>query len=214
MSFEDLLAWIEAHPWQAALIGGVGVLVILWLFGFFGSSSQQSSGDGGLMSAYYAAEAQQASVGAQLQAHQDDLAAATNQAQIQANAAEAIATTAANMQTTINSQNVTGAEALGADQLFATYSNNATVVTTNAANNAAATAIAGEAAHASIMTTFLDKVVPLEIKKTGGTFGATIDGGSFSIGRPGKIATLSPKRLKQLGYTSAQYKAITGLPGY
>jgi hypothetical protein len=117
------------------------------------------------------------------------------------------------MQTTINAQNVTGAEALGADQLFATYSNNATAVTTNAANNAAAAAIAGEAAHASIMTTFLDKVVPLEIKKTA-SFSATVDGQSFSIGRPGKIATLSPNRLKALGYTSKQYKAITGLPGY
>lgn len=165
MSFADLVKWTEAHPYEAAAIGGVTVLALLWLLGFFsGGSSSGGASQASLVSSFYGAEAAQAQAGADIQMNQDQLTAATAVAGLQANAAEAIATTQANAATTINGQNATAATALGADQLLATEHNADAAVATAQSNNATAASIAATAARASALTNIFGKLIPAELQ--------------------------------------------------
>jgi hypothetical protein len=144
---ENVLHWAEEHPWVAGGVTLGAVFLLLWLFGFFGSSSSASSSGSNLAAAYYAAEAAQTTASTQLQMATVAYGNQTAQTQIQANAAEAIATTQAGAATTINGQNTGAAMTIngqntGAAQTIAGIQGN-TAATINAQNTAAATTIAG-----------------------------------------------------------------------
>ena len=120
----------------------------MWLLGFFGSSASSSdSGASSLASAYYAAEAQQAVVGGQIQMATIQRAAATAQNAAQVNGAVAINEAQTGAAVTINGQNATSATVINGqdtkaataasnNQLLATYSNNATAYNTASLNSA------------------------------------------------------------------------------
>ena len=42
----DAIKWAEDHPVETGVVVLVGGLGLLWLFGFFGSGSNSSSGSG------------------------------------------------------------------------------------------------------------------------------------------------------------------------
>src|SRR5215831_13248319 len=69
MNTGEAITWIEAHPAESIVIGAGGVLALMWLFGAFSGpkASDTSGGSANLAAAYYAAEAQQAVVGGQIQ---------------------------------------------------------------------------------------------------------------------------------------------------
>lgn len=146
---DDMLKWVEEHPALAAVIGVGGVFILLWLFGFFSSSSQASgnSGQSNLAAAYYAAEAAQTTAGTQLNIATENDQAQVQLAQLQANAATGIAQTQADMYTTINGQNVGSANTINQnytnltalqaqDALLTTVNNNQTAVSENQTNQA------------------------------------------------------------------------------
>jgi hypothetical protein len=86
-----VVKWAEEHPYLAGATVFGGGLAILWLFGFFGpNKGSQSDGAGGsanMAGAYYAAEAQQAVVGGQIQMATIQSAADTAQMALQTDAA-------------------------------------------------------------------------------------------------------------------------------
>lgn len=140
MKLEHVTAWVEAHPGESIAIGAVGVIGLLWLLGAFSKPAAQPASDGGasLAAAYYAAEAQQAVVGGQIQQTTIATAAQTAQTKIAADAAVAV-----------NAQNA-----------------NASVATTTS-NNATAFAIADSGNKASLLHDFMGTVLPAEFAAYG-----------------------------------------------
>jgi hypothetical protein len=96
---DEVLEWVEKNPVPSALIGGVVVLGLLWLFGFFtpkAAPASNNTGAANMAAAYYAAEQAQTVAGTQVQLATENDAAATAQTQLQTQAATAIAATNAN----------------------------------------------------------------------------------------------------------------------
>src|SRR6185436_19434237 len=119
--------WAEEHPLPAAAIVFGGGLVVLWALGFFTRSGSNDSGTANMAAAYYAAEAQQAVIGGQIQQATLTTAAATKQAEIQAGAATSIAQIQATTDQTIAAGQYATAQQLGlasyaADVTKAAYS--------------------------------------------------------------------------------------------
>jgi hypothetical protein len=186
------MAWVEAHPAEAGIIGVGGVLVIMWLLGFFSSSSSSSSASAGtanMAASYYAAEAQQAVVGGQIQIANIQANASTAQALAGDTAAVSINKAQTKAATTINGQNA------------------ATTVATTNSNNAAATTIAQSNANASLLSQFMGSILPAEFA----TYGAkgiitSIPGlGTFQVG-----GALSPAEMMAAGYSSQAIAAAGG----
>jgi hypothetical protein len=148
---------------------------VLWMFGAFSKPAPASSADAGtanMAAAYYAAEAQQAVVGGQIQVANINATAATAQAGIAANAATAINASNAHAAITINGQNADATTAIGGQQLNATLSNNATTLAVTQSDNSAA-----------LVTDYLNNIFPMEMANTPGSgFNTTIPGvgGTFS----------------------------------
>lgn len=209
---DNALSWIEEHPWLAGAIGLGGLLILLWLLGFFSSSTSQTSSNNGLAAAYYNAEAAQTTAGTQLQMATEAYAAQTAQDQIQANGAEAIASTTAGMYTTIGQQNASTTTALGNDQLLASENSNNDAL---AASNTAAmygyqTAQAGY--QAANFQTVLNTIAPQELAAYGGNanfVGSALPGGGFNVNL-GQV--WNAQGLLNQGYTPAGVAQITGLP--
>lgn len=207
----DMLQWAKEHPWMAGALTLGAVFILLWLLGFFGSSSSSSSSSSGtnLAAAYYNAEAAQTTAGTQLQMATEAYAAQTAQDQIQANAATGIATTQANMYTTIGGQNAGVETALGNDQLLASNNANddAQATALGEANFAYQTAQAGYTA-ASLQTA-MNTIIPQEIAFGGGTTQIGIPGvGTYSadLGAP------SPNDLAAMGYSPLGIAQALNLP--
>src|SRR5690242_283955 len=148
MTLAQLETWVEANPGKSILIGGGLVILILWLFGAFSKAPADNTSTS-LASAYYAAEAQQAVVGGQIQMANIGATADTAKTLISANAAQAInqqnataATTIATGQfqtaATINQQNTATAIDIAGKQLQLGLNNNATLADVTKANNDAA----------------------------------------------------------------------------
>jgi len=105
--------WAEQHPLPAAGIVFGGGLVLLWALGFFSRSGSNDSGTANMAAAYYAAEAQQAVIGGQIQQTTLTTAATTKQAEIQAHAATSIAQIQATTDQTIAAGQYATAQQLG-----------------------------------------------------------------------------------------------------
>lgn len=166
MNFKELEAWVEANPGKSILIGGGLVLFLLWIFGAFSKSA--TSNGGSLAAAYYAAEAQQAVIGGQIQQATIAAAAQTAQAGIAANAATAINAANTNAAITINQNQGVVVSHLADQQLNATLSNNATIQNVNATNTAAALAAHEASINGAEALAYINTVIPQELKITGG----------------------------------------------
>jgi hypothetical protein len=112
----NVVGWAESHKWEAGGIVFVGLVALLWLFGFFRSSSS-SAGTANNAGAYYAAEATQTQASTALAIAQTQADAAT--AQNQSNNDALMAINAANNTTSqVNSAgyfNMNTTEALSGD---------------------------------------------------------------------------------------------------
>lgn len=201
---EKFVSWVEAHPGESVVFGGLGVLVLLWLLGYF-SSDTSNAGASNLASAYYAAEANQAVVGGQIQMANINATASTAQAGIQANAATAIATTEAGAATTINGQNVNGALGFSNNELSATYSNNQTAQNVIASNNATALTLDAQNNQASEINGAINNVIPAEIAATGSIGGFALP----NFGTFGTYTGLSPNAFPG-GQSNPEYLALAG----
>jgi hypothetical protein len=210
---ERVMTWVKAHPWEAGLISLGLLLVLLWLFGFFGSGSSSASSSGGqnLAAAYYAAEAAQTTAATQLQMATVAYGNQTAQTQIQATAAQGIASTQAGMYTTLGQQGSDTQIALSHDNLLSTTNSNddALAATNTATMYSAQTAQAGF--QASAMHDYLTTTLPTELALTGGapvasTFGN--QGVNFGVGPP-SIAGLVGQ-----GYSPAQATQIAQSAGW
>jgi hypothetical protein len=154
MNFNEVVGWAEHHPTESIIIGAGGVLAILWMLGYIGGGSgtqgaaDQTGSTANLAAAYYAAEAQQAVVGGQIQVATIQAAAATAMNSSNNNAAVAINAAQTGAATTINQQNVGGALGLGEQNLQATYNNNATAGAIAQSNNYTAMQVANTQAGA------------------------------------------------------------------
>lgn len=117
MNIDKAAIWIEKNPGLAIVIGLTGTLAILWLLGFF--STPAAAGAGGdtgqtnMAAAYYAAEAQQAVVGGQIQMAHEAATSQTAQAATAANAAVAINAAQSLASVRINQQNADTSAILG-----------------------------------------------------------------------------------------------------
>lgn len=145
MNFSELMAWIEKNPGMALVIGGGGLLAVMYLMGAFSPTpaATDQSGASNLAAAYYNAEAQQATIGGQIQMTTLNDAAATAINNSNNNAAVAINTAQVGAAQTINQQNVNGAINVAGQALQATYSNNAAAVQVAQSNNNLAATIGG-----------------------------------------------------------------------
>lgn len=200
--FGKVTSWAEDHPYASIAIGLAFVLFILWLFGAFRGSSD-SGGEasaGNMAAAYYAAEAQQAVVGGQIQ----------------------IATIQANRDTAINADQTAAAVKLGKQQVklggiqakAATDINqqNANVAITNInanermnqVNAATYQSIAETNARSSLLSDFFHSILPTEIAN--GINVTSIPGlGTLSWG-----TMADPNTLRAAGYSEAQIRARLG----
>lgn len=205
-----VVEWAEAHPTEAILIGGAGVLVILYLMGFFGSNSASNSASQGasnMAAAYYAAEAQQAVVGGQIQEATINDAATTAQVQDQVQGAVAI-----------NQAQQTAATTIAGSQLGAVQSTNSANVAIAQSNNAALVNGQETALQTTLGQTMLGTIVPQELALSGGTAGFNLPGLGVANVDPlsQAVATSpnSPESLANLGYTPAQIASVLGVPNY
>jgi hypothetical protein len=222
MNFKEITSWVEAHPGESIVIGGGGVIFLLWIFGAFGSGKSSDSGASNMAAAYYAAEAQQAVVGGQIQVATIGAARDTAVAGIQANAATAINSANDYTAITVNGQNASEATTINQsnndaantqasiwagvstvqanDQLLSTYSNNATSVANTASNNAALVTTNKANNDASVMNTFLTAALPLELQTYGGSgVNVNLGGQAFSEGSP-VPAVGTPAWYQYVGY--------------
>lgn len=188
---DGVLKWVEAHPAESAIIGIGGVVVILWALGFF-SSKPAASADAGtanMAAAYYAAEAQQAVVGGQIQVANIAATASTAQALAGDSAAVSINKAQTKAAVAINGQN-----------------SNASV-TMNASNNQAATTIADTTARASTLMSWINNILPTEIATYGASgFTTSIPGiGTYQSG-----GALDPATAAKTGYTPQQIAHMFG----
>jgi hypothetical protein len=207
MKMHEIVVWTEAHPVEATVIGAGGLIAFLWLFGFFGSGKSANSGASNLAAAFYAAEAQQAVVGGQIQQTTLLTAADTAKTKIQADAAVAINSANTTAATTINGQNATAATtintSLSHDALLRTYSNNSTATAINKSNNETAATIADSNNKASVWQTIMGVLMPAELAYGGG-YGA-VNAGPYGGARtyvPGAAPSISG--LIAAGYTPDQ----------
>lgn len=210
---ENIVNWVEKNPWLAGLIGLGGVLIILWLLGYFSSSSSSSSSAGNsLAAAYYNAEAAQTTAGTQLQMATEYYNAQTAQDAIQAGGAEAIASTQANMYTTIGQQNAGTTTALGNDQLLAAEnsSNDALQASQTAAMYGYQTAQAAN--QASLISNFFNNVVPAEAAYGGGLAETNIIPGMGLVGVAPSSGAVNPVILAGEGYSPSGVAAQLGVP--
>lgn len=199
MKLGGIMTWAEEHPAASIAIGLVFVLFVLWLFGAFkGSAKQSDGGASNMAAAYYAAEAQQAVVGGQIQ----------------------VATIQANRDTAINAAQTDAAVKLGKIQAKAATTINTTnagvavqninaQVAMNASNNATAAQIAETQTRGSLLSEFFHSILPTEIANMGQT--------NFSLGIPG-FGTFSqsrgldsPTNLLAAGFSQAQINRMYGL---
>jgi hypothetical protein len=228
MDMKGITSWVEDHPTESIVIGLGGTLAILWLLGFFSSSTQSAdSGSSNLAAAYYAAEAQQAVVGGQIQMANIAATASTAQSLIGANAAVAINAANSTAATTINGQNATAATTINqsnndaaatlngqntSEQLLATYSNNWTAYNTALSNNATAATISADTNRSSIWQTIFGSLLPTELALGKGY--AQLDLGSFAPGGVGGVATISSiNDLMAGGMTRSQAEAASHVAG-
>jgi hypothetical protein len=205
MKFADVTSWVEQHPTESIVIGAGGVLVVLWLLGAFSSSGSASdSGSSNLASAYYAAEAQQAVVGGQIQMATIQAAASTAMNASQVNGAVAINKAQTSAAVKINNQNAnagmiinqsnndaanyqmgltTNANIVGSNnQLLATYSNNSTALETVRSNNAAAITIDQSNNNAGLLNNYLGTIMAPELARSGGFGNFSLPGlGSWTV---------------------------------
>lgn len=201
--------WVAQHPIPSVAIGAGGLIVVLWIFGAF--SRKPATSDGGasnMAAAYYAAEAQQAVVGGQIQMANIQATRDTAIAGLATDAAVKSENIRATAATTINQQNVGGSIQLSADQLSATRVNAATALATVQTNTAAQQAI--EAGHdkTSVLQSFINMILPAEFAQhPGGGFLASIPGYSDIFSTTG---SLSPAQMREAGYSEAAIAASGG----
>ena len=204
-----IVGWAEAHPGESILIGGVVVLGVMWLLGFFdGAPAQSDGGASNMAAAYYAAEAQQAVVGGQIQIATIGAAASTAQALAGDDAAVKINKAQTHAATIINGQNADTTTKLGGFALNATYSNNATSLAQTQSNNAAAVTINSANNLSSTLSDFLHNIWPTELATYGGNQGfvTSIPGlGTFQSG-----GALSPAQMMAAGYSPQAIAAAGG----
>lgn len=208
---ENVVNWVEKNPWLAGIIGIGGVLILLWLFGFFSSSTSQTSSSNGLAAAYYNAEAAQTTAGTQLQMATEAYAAQTAQDQIQATGAESIAQTQANMYTTLGQQNAGTTTALGNDQLLASENSNNDALSASqiAGSYALQTAQAGY--NAGVLNNFISNVMPQELAFTGSSTILGLPGaGDIQIGPVAGPVNINT--LEAAGYSPAGAAQIANVP--
>jgi len=177
----NILKWVEAHPAESAIIGVGGVVVVMWMLGFFSSApaSSADSGSANMAAAYYAAEAQQAVVGGQIQVATIAAAAST---------AQAVAGDTAAVQ--INGQNT-----------------NASIKMTKS-NNATAATIADQANQTSLLAQYINSILPTELLQSNGMgIQTSIPGvkGTFTTG-----FGVTPSQAASLGYGPAYLASIGG----
>lgn len=163
---DELWAWAEKHPaLSGGIVFGVGLL-LLWWMGVFGSSNtaadntntQAQQTQQQLATAYYAAEAAQATAGTQLQIAQVNDQAATNINSAQVNGAVAID----------SANNVTGQlQATTAGQVATTQANDALQASENGNLYAYQTAQAAD--QAENYNTLFGTTLPYELALTGGS---------------------------------------------
>jgi hypothetical protein len=228
MNMHEVGTWIEDHKTESIVIGAGGVIVLLWLLGYFSSSSSGDSGASNLASAYYAAEAQQAVVGGQIQMATVNDAAQTAQVGLQANAAVAINAAQTGAAVTINGQNTSTAatinqsnnDALTAqtgivsnNQLQATYSNNAYAYATAVSNNNTAIATNTANNNTSLLSTYINSVMAPELayQAKAGVISPDAGGVIPGIGAISVSQTAgSPGQLKAVGFSTSQIRDIWG----
>ncbi len=214
MNFKELTVWVEAHPGESILIGGGGLIFILWLLGYFSPSASAPAQDP-LAAAYYAAEANQAVVAGQIQNTTLTTARDTAVAGIQANAAVAINAAQTGAATVINGQNTGAAQninlGLGADALQATYSNNATGLAVAQSNNAMFQTVNAANNLTSQMNTFTNAVVAPELAAHGQAAFAT-PFGAFNINPAGFLPDVNV--MTSMGLSPDQANAVLGASGY
>lgn len=217
----EILEWAKQHPWAAGLLTLGAVFILLWLLGFFGSSSSSSTSSSGnnLAAAYYAAEAAQTTAGTQLQMATEYYTNQTAQDQIQATAAQGIATTQANMYTTIGQQNASASTTINAQDnaTAAAYYNDQLLASENSANDAVQTAnlndiyntqVATAGYNASILNNYISTILPLY---GGGQATYNIPG----IGAGNEFAQAgvsTPQSLEAIGYTPSGAAQLLGVP--
>jgi hypothetical protein len=205
MDMASVISWTEAHPVEAFVIGAGGTLALLWLFGAFsggsGSQSTAAAGTANMAAAYYAAEAQQAVVGGQIQMANINATAQTAQTALTTNGAVAINAAQQNAAEIINGQNADSA-------LNATYSNNAAIVATNASNNASANYIANNATSATSFNQLMGLIIPGEMARVGaGSYNIYTPSGT--IGVTGGLSSMgTPDYYQQAGYNLADATAL------
>lgn len=85
---EKLFEWVKTHR-TLAIIGGAGLLVLLWLMLRGGGSSAPQEGGGSALTAYYAAQAAASGDAAEVSQSTNALAASTNQTNAAADVAKA-----------------------------------------------------------------------------------------------------------------------------
>ena len=202
-----IVSWIEAHPAQSIIIGAGGLVLILWLFGAFGRKQQSDGGAASMAAAYYAAEAQQAVIGGQIQAATIQATRDTAIAALETDAAGKIEQTRANAAITINGQNADASTKLGEQNLLATYSNNATTVAVTNSNNEAATRIAANNNWASILSGYINSILPSELSTYGSSAWSTYIPG---LGTVTSGASGTPAQLRAAGYSESQIAAAYG----
>jgi hypothetical protein len=198
---ENVLHWAEEHPWLAGGISLGIVLLVLWLLGFFSSSSTSQTSDTGqsnLAAAYYAAEAAQTTAATQLQMATVQYGAQTAIDAQDDNAAVAIAGTQANMYSTLGQQNASTETALGNDQLLA--SDNANDDALQASNTAYADELTADqqSIYGAETVAAINSILPAEFAAGGGTVGLGAAGSLQVTG-----TTPSPAELLAAGYSTS-----------
>lgn len=189
----DAVKWAEDNPVATGgiiLIGGLG---LLWLLGFFSSTSSTSGSNDAqtnMAAAYYAAEAAQTTAGTQLQIATDTNQAQTAQVGLQTAAAVAINQANQDSATTIQT----------------TQANDALAASNNANAFAYQTAVSGNQAN-EIMSA-LQTVVPTELAYGQGQANFYLPGvGTFNSG---VATTNTPNTLAAQGFSAAQIAAMFG----
>lgn len=226
-SFDDATHWVGQHPYLAGATVFGGGLALLWLFGFFSSSSGSQAASPNLAGAFYQAEAAQTQAGAAIQIATLQTASDTAKTKIQADAATAIQSSQSDMAMTINSQNVgrdniVGGYALTASQtqsyadlttaqyaLQATMHNSDNLAMEHASDNAMQTTINDSNNQASVLSLFYNNVLPNLLSLRGGA--GDIQGiGTSRLG----IGTgaYTPDQLRASGFSEAQIASVLNLP--
>jgi hypothetical protein len=210
VSVGGAIDWAQEHPVASIAIGAGGLIFILWLLGAF---SRKDSGNGAdaatqsMTAAYYAAEAQQAVVGGQIQIANVQATPDTAIAGLTTDAAVKINKAQTKAAVTIGQQNADTTTKLGEQALNATYSNNASNVAIAKSNNESFLAGLIDTNRAGLITSFFDKVLPLELQ----TYGASgIVNSIPGIGQLQFGGALSPAQMRSAGYSDQAISAAGG----